>query len=415
MINCLKERGDGEDNFECFIDKNWRREGERRLKCELRTKGAEPRLNDNDDENGAGKEIGKRRIERYLRDKKGVQKLSACSLGGLDEKRKGKRDNTQLEDTTDGQRNWAEAKERGKMLRTLKNEMKIHKKSEIAKRKNARAHTEEKGAGLNWGKGKRNESKAGRRTSNSRQELLFCFFSRNLHFPSVLSALRCAKQKSHETANKGKLTEGKRRNGGSEEGIELRTKMPRLCTFREKEKDNDEKRGKKRQNSKKKRNWEKGSRGSLRSNQENIWEELTREYGNWEMTESSTFGKVRGKRNWSEGLREHTRRTAMAQTEQIERESGKHVSGTGTLCFVCAAFQPAICLTSLPSIHFPRSLDDLADSQLRDGMEMRRKMMKAEKWTRPKREMKRKWTRTGGNWGRFRIRFGERFLTGKLS
>ena len=79
--------------------------GQRRLQCELRTKGTEPRLNDNDNENGAGKEIGKRRIERYLRDKKGVQKLSACSLGGLDEKRQGKRDNTQLEDTADGQRN----------------------------------------------------------------------------------------------------------------------------------------------------------------------------------------------------------------------------------------------------------------------------------------------------------------------
>ncbi|PAV80445.1 hypothetical protein WR25_23610 [Diploscapter pachys] len=85
-----------------------------------------------------------------------------------------------------------------------------------------------------------------------------------------------------------------------------------------------------------------------------------REFDFWE----STWQKKLKRR-----LREHTRRTAMAQTEQIERESGKHVSGTGTLCFVCATFQPAICLTSLPSIHFPRSLGDLADCQLRDGNE----------------------------------------------
>lgn len=33
--------------------------GQRRLQCELGTKGTEPRLNDNDNENGVGKEIGR--------------------------------------------------------------------------------------------------------------------------------------------------------------------------------------------------------------------------------------------------------------------------------------------------------------------------------------------------------------------
>ena len=79
--------------------------GQRRLQCELRTKGTEPRLNDNDNENGVGKEIGRDESRDTYETRKMCKKSSACSLGGLDEKRKGKRDNTQLEDTTDGQRN----------------------------------------------------------------------------------------------------------------------------------------------------------------------------------------------------------------------------------------------------------------------------------------------------------------------
>lgn len=262
------------------------------------------------------------------------------------------------------------------------------------------------------------EWKQGRKTDlePSAKVLLFCFFSQNLRFPSVLSALRCAKQKSHETANKGKLTEGKWRNRGSEEGVELRTKMPWLCTFREKEKDNDEKRGKKRQNSKKKKEIGKraqeGACVPTRKTFEKNWREST-EIERWQRVR--LLGKYVAKEMEAKDS-ENTREERLWLRQSKLRGKAENMSVERGNAVFCMCRIPASNLSHFsalcPFSSFSRWFGWLPVAWW-NGNET--KMMKTEKWTKPERATKRKRTRTGGNWGRFRIRFGERLLTGKLS
>ena len=142
------------------------------------------------------------------------KKSSACSLGGLDEKRQGKRDNTQLEDTTDGQRNWAEAKERRKMLRTLKNEMKIHKKVR-SQREKMREHIQKK-KGRGWTEAKAKGMKArqedGPRTLGKTPSFLL-FFSKS-PFPKCSFGATLRQTEKPRDREQGKIDRGEVKEQG---------------------------------------------------------------------------------------------------------------------------------------------------------------------------------------------------------